>query len=84
MEPCKQENTIRQMELALAVAKSDIKNVKEDIKELKYDMKDIKMNVRSIKDKVTTRFDHQTWWIIGVLVTMLGSMSYIIYSNLKG
>ena len=62
--PCEQSDRIRNMEIDLAVAKSDINNVKNDIN-------DIKSDIKSIDGK----FDKVFWFTlstgIGVIVQII-------------
>ena len=57
---CTQGATIRQLEVDLAVAKSDISTVKNDISDMKDDVKDVKNSINS-----------QKWWLIGILGTVV-------------
>lgn len=95
---CDKEDKIRKLEVDLAVAQSDIKNVKDDIKDVKQDMKETRAIVKDIDRKIEKnnekidikfanidrKFDKQLWWMIGLLVTMVGGMAAIIYQNLAG
>jgi hypothetical protein len=62
---CKQEDNIRKMEIDLAVAKSDIQNVKNEIT-------DINENIKTISCK----FDRMFWFILATLAGTLGQIFY--------
>lgn len=79
---CTQSDVIRRMELDIAVAKSDIQKVKDDIKDVKDDMKEIKTSQEKISIKLDKIFNQLTWWIIGLLVTITGTLAFLVYNNL--
>jgi hypothetical protein len=62
---CEQRETIRKMEIDLAVAKSDINNVKNEIT-------DINKNIESIHGK----FDRMLWFILATLAATLGQILF--------
>ena len=81
---CKQEKRLRDMELDVAVAKSDIKNVKDDVRDIKNDTKEICQSQKTLAEKIDRKFNHLTWQIIGLLVAICGTLVMIIYNNLIG
>ena len=71
---CDKEKVIRDMEIRLAVAESDVKNVKDDIKQVKSDIKEVKGSVKETNKLITTKFDAQQKWLIGLLITIIGTL----------
>ena len=57
---CSQAQTIRKLEIDLAVAKSDISSVKNDI------------------TGIYAKLNQFTWWLIGILVSIIGGMTAIL------
>jgi hypothetical protein len=67
---CNQEQSIKNLEIRLAVAESDIYTVKCDIKDVKNDIRDIKKDIQA-----------QTRWLIGLLITSLLSIVIAMMKN---
>ena len=62
MHECKYDKEIKQMEIDIAVAKSDIQQVKTDISDLKTSIKKIGSDMESART-----------WLISILLAILGT-----------
>jgi len=90
---CKKEDEIRELQIKIAVAESDVKNVKDDIKDVKDDVKETKNTLKNVESKMDENnktvhekmdkgFNKILWWIISILFTVTSGMSLMIYNYL--